>query len=145
MTFNACTMSGQLVQVNETYVCSLMFPLRRWMRLQIASSGRFLPLPSAFRTANRSDVNSWPLGMPRNITPVSSLSFSRENCIVMSSVSTNSALKSWDVEIKSLMNSFSSAAFSCCGCAVTLKVYWWVKSLKTSLTCCRMVVSNIVI
>ena len=37
-----------------------------------ASSGKFFPLPSRFRIAKSNDVNSCPLGIPRNVIPVRS-------------------------------------------------------------------------
>ena len=56
----------------------------------MASSGRFFPFPSAFSTARSKDVNSWPFGIPRNLTPVSFPFFSKENSSFGSSVSVTS-------------------------------------------------------
>ena len=110
MMLSACTTSGQLVHVNDTYVCSLISPLRLAIRLLMASSGRFLPLPSALRTAKRSEVNSCPLGMPRKEMPTGCPSFKSEKDSCASLVSVKLADKCVDVDTKSFTNSFSSAA-----------------------------------
>ena len=106
---SACTTSGQFVHVNDTYVCSLISPLRFAILLLIASSGRFFPLPSALRTAKSSDVNSCPLGIPRNVMPTGWPPLSSENDSWPSLVSVKLADKCAEVDTKSFTNAFSSA------------------------------------
>ena len=56
-----------------------MGPFNAFTRLQMVSSGKFFPFPSAFMMASRREVNSCPLGTPRNLMPVGSPFFSKEN------------------------------------------------------------------
>ena len=110
MMLSACTTSGQLVHVNDTYVCSFMSPLRFAIRLLMASSGRFFPFPSALRMAKRSEVNSCPLGIPRKLMPTGCPPLSSENDNWASLVSVKLADKCVEVDTKSLTNALSSAA-----------------------------------
>ena len=119
-----------------------MSPLSERMRRQMASSGRFLPLPSALTTAMMSEVNSCPLGMPRNFTPVSSPFLSSSNSSLPVRLSAKETDSCPDVEQKSSTKAFISAACSLASSAATRNSKWFSRAPKMPLSCSMMFESN---
>ena len=143
MRLSACTTSGQLVHVSETYVFSTILPFSDFILRCIASSGKFLPCPSVLRTARRSDVNSCPFGIPRNVIPVSLPSFSslKLSCVFSFSVKLTDNFS--DVEAISLRNSSSPAFFSSSFLLVAAKVICDLSDANMPLTWSDIFLSNI--
>ncbi len=68
--FSACTTSGQLWQVSDMYVSNAKSPSSAWI-CSMTSGSSFGGWPPACSSASTSDVNSWPIGIAANRTPMS--------------------------------------------------------------------------
>ena len=97
-------------------------PFNALTRRTMPSSGN-LPLPSALRTANTSDVNSWPPGTARKRNPVGAPSLSKSNWTSGTSGPCCTTL-SFGLVVASDSSSESNSAWLLCWLGNTEKTYW---------------------